>query len=190
MPRKRRIHREHILEAALNLMREEGFERFTARKIADHLKASTQPIYKEFTNMDDLKVNLTEYVIDMLGNDVFCVEDEGTGLKEACINYIQFASEEQTLFSALFMCGELSIQTLHDFIEDSLHKAISRTKGLENLTESDRESLLSILWPTIFGVAVLTAQSQSTYEKESLIERTKNIVNHSVSVWKDFQTAS
>ena len=187
MPRKRRIHREHILEAALNLMREEGFERFTARKIADHLKASTQPIYKEFTNMDDLKVNLTEYVIEMLGKEVFRLDDKGTGLKEACVNYTQFANEEQTLFSALFTHGELSIVTLQTFIEDSLHKAISRTEGLENLTESDRDSLLSIIWPTIFGVAVLTAQNVSTYEEESLSTRAENIVDHSVSVWKDFQ---
>ena len=187
MPRKRRIHREHILEAALNLMREEGFENFTARKIADHLKASTQPIYKEFTNMDDLKVNLTEYVIEMLGKEVFRLDDKGTGLKEACVNYIQFANEEKTLFSALFTHGELSITTLHAFIEDSLHQAISRTEGLESLSESERESLLSIIWPTIFGLSVLTAQNQNPQEEGILSIKAQYIVDHSVSVWKDFQ---
>ncbi|MDZ7835088.1 MAG: helix-turn-helix domain-containing protein [Alkalibacterium sp.] len=103
MPRKSRILKEHILAAALELIKDEGFENFTARRIAEYLNASTQPIYKEFENMDDLKERLIDYAKDLIQMDVFMGRRENITLKEVCANYIRFAKKESTLFCALFM---------------------------------------------------------------------------------------
>lgn len=55
MARKKTITKDHILNAAYEIVATEGFSRFTARNIASKMKCSTQPIYLEFKNMDDLK---------------------------------------------------------------------------------------------------------------------------------------
>lgn len=55
MARKKTITRDQILKAAYEVVATEGFTRFTARNIAAKMKCSTQPIYLEFKNMDDLK---------------------------------------------------------------------------------------------------------------------------------------
>lgn len=55
MARKKTIMKNDILNAAVNLAMRDGFQNFTARKIADELNCSTQPLYLEFECMDDLK---------------------------------------------------------------------------------------------------------------------------------------
>lgn len=189
MPRKRKILREHILDAALNLMKEEGFQRFTARRIAKYLNASTQPIYKEFKNMDDLKENLQEYVKDILEEKVFQLHIDEVDLKEVCINYVQFASRQSTLFSALFMDRELSVPALHTYIHKNLHIIIQRTEDLEDITEEDRQALLDILWPSIHGFAVLTSQGVYDYSDEQIAEKMSNIVTHSVKLFENKKVA-
>lgn len=55
MARKKTITREQILAAAYEVAATDGFTRFTARNIANKMNCSTQPIYLEFKNMDDLR---------------------------------------------------------------------------------------------------------------------------------------
>lgn len=190
MPRTRRILKEHILDAALELMKEEGFNRFTARRIAECLNASTQPIYKEFNNMDDLKENLLEYIIEFLKKDIFLLHTKDVKLEEVCINYIRFAKEEGTLFSALYMGRELPAHHLHTCVHESLHKIALNHDELKNKDEKDRQFLLDIIWPSIHGVAILTAQKQVLFEtEEELSNKVTRIVTHSLKVWEKYLAA-
>jgi AcrR family transcriptional regulator len=63
MARKKTITRDQILNAAYEVVAKEGFSRFTARNIAAKMKCSTQPIYLEFKNMDELKKVLVKEII-------------------------------------------------------------------------------------------------------------------------------
>ena len=56
MPPAIRYDRQQILEAALALVREEGAEALNARAVAKRLGCSTQPIFRAFANMDELKL--------------------------------------------------------------------------------------------------------------------------------------
>ena len=55
MARKKTITHDQILNAAYDLVVEQGFKSFTARNIAKKMNCSTQPIYLEFKNMAELK---------------------------------------------------------------------------------------------------------------------------------------
>ena len=62
MARKKTITHDQILNAAYDLVVEQGFKSFTARNIAKKMNCSTQPIYLEFKNMAELiaeKASLT-----------------------------------------------------------------------------------------------------------------------------------
>lgn len=54
----KKITSEEIIESALNFIKEKGYENLNARSLASHLKCSTQPIYFQFQNMNDLKLNV------------------------------------------------------------------------------------------------------------------------------------
>ncbi len=55
MPRPQRYDRETILEAAFALVRRSGMEALCARAVARELGCSTQPIFRTFASMDDLR---------------------------------------------------------------------------------------------------------------------------------------
>ena len=62
MPPTVRFTRDAVLHAACQLMRREGMEALNARAIAKELGGSTQPIFRLFTNMEDLHRELILYV--------------------------------------------------------------------------------------------------------------------------------
>lgn len=58
MPAVRKVSKEQIIDAAVEVLRDDGFSAITARSVAKKLGCSTQPIYFSFKNMDELKAAL------------------------------------------------------------------------------------------------------------------------------------
>ena len=54
MARKEQITKQMILDGAFDLVRTQGIEMLTARKLAAHISCSTQPIFRVYTNMEEL----------------------------------------------------------------------------------------------------------------------------------------
>ena len=65
MPAVKKVSREEIIDAAVDVLRDGGFSSVNARSVAKKLGCSTQPIYFSFKNMDELKTALTERAIQM-----------------------------------------------------------------------------------------------------------------------------
>ena len=65
MPAIKKVSREDIIDAAVEVLREGGFSAVNARSVAQKLGCSTQPIYFSFQNMSELKLALTERAIEM-----------------------------------------------------------------------------------------------------------------------------
>ena len=63
MPAVRKVSKEQIIDAAVAILRDEGFSAINARSVAKKLGCSTQPIYLSFKSMDELKTALTERAI-------------------------------------------------------------------------------------------------------------------------------
>ena len=62
MPSDKKITKKMIVNAGFEIFRKKGFDAVTARGIAKEINCSTQPIYLEFRNMDDLKTELVEKI--------------------------------------------------------------------------------------------------------------------------------
>lgn len=60
MPAIKKISKETIIDAAVDVLREGGAAAINARSVAKELGCSTQPIYLSFQNMDDLKAAMTQ----------------------------------------------------------------------------------------------------------------------------------
>ena len=52
MPAIKKVSREDIIDAAVEVLREGGFSAVNARSVAQKLGCSTQPIYFSFQNFD------------------------------------------------------------------------------------------------------------------------------------------
>lgn len=80
MARKKTITKEQILAAAYEVAATEGFTRFTARNIANKMNCSTQPIYLEFKNMDDLRQALLNKSMIICNTKCFQLSIQGIRL--------------------------------------------------------------------------------------------------------------
>lgn len=104
MPPQRRIFRQDILQASVNVVRRQGEHALSVRNIAKELNCSTQPIYSVFENVEALRTELTAYVREHY------LRGEAESYKEVALSFLHFARSEKNLFRLVYLrqraCGE------------------------------------------------------------------------------------
>lgn len=182
MPPTVRFTRDAVLHAACQLMRREGMEALNARAIAKELGGSTQPIFRLFTNMEDLHRELILYVArqfqahaeaDMVQSDSPYIQ--------LCTTYLLYGRDEPELFKLLFMRdrvseGQYSDQTNFDLVFNIIKKE----------TPLDDETALRFFertWLFIHGLAVCIATKYIPCQDERyLISMVKEAYNAAVKM--------
>ena len=110
MPAVRRISRDAIVDAAVEVLREGGFSAVNARSVAKKLGCSTQPIYSSFQNMDELKAALRARAIALhtqrVQDSLRAHEGNDTRYSSYGMGFVKFAAEEKQLFRWLYLDGE------------------------------------------------------------------------------------
>lgn len=97
MPPQKRIFREDILKAAVNLVQEQGPPALSVRNIAKKLNCSTQPIYSEFENMETLRDELTSYIREHY------LREDADSYKQVALSFLHFAQREKNLFQLVYL---------------------------------------------------------------------------------------
>lgn len=109
MPAVKKVTREKIVDAAVRVLQEDGYSAVNARSVAKKLGCSTQPIYSEFQNMEELKAALTARAVEMHEKRVrdFLRGYEGSDSRYSGygMGFVKFAAEEKQLFRWLYLDG-------------------------------------------------------------------------------------
>lgn len=102
MPAIKKISKEAIIDAAVDVLREGGAAAINARSVAKKLGCSTQPIYLSFQNMDDLKAAMTQRAIALHTRHV---RNSNSDTQYSCygMGFVKFAAEERHLFRWLYL---------------------------------------------------------------------------------------
>ncbi len=109
MPPAVRFNREAVLDAAYQLVRRDGPSALNARAVARELGGSTQPIFRLFSNMEELHREVIA-----LADRNFCADAKALALQNdnpylsICMSYLRFAKNEPQLFKLLFMRDRVS----------------------------------------------------------------------------------
>ena len=110
MPAARKVSKDEIIDAAVEVLRDGGFSAVNARSVAKKLGCSTQPIYFSFQNMDELKAALTERAIAMhtrrVRDSLRAHEGNDSRYSSYGMGFVKFAAEEKQLFRWLYLEGE------------------------------------------------------------------------------------
>ena len=110
MPAVRKVSKEQIIDAAVEVLRDDGFSAINARSVAKKLGCSTQPIYFSFKNMDELKAALTQRAIELHTQRVWdslrAHEGSDSRYSSYGMGFVKFAAEEKQLFRWLYLEGE------------------------------------------------------------------------------------
>lgn len=182
MPPTVRFTRDAVLHAACQLMRREGMEALNARAIAKELGGSTQPIFRLFTNMEDLHRELILYVARQFQAHAEAdMAQSDSPYIQLCTTYLLYGRDEPELFKLLFMRdrvseGEYSDQTNSDLVFNIIKKE----------TPLDDETALRFFertWLFIHGLAVCIATKYIPCQDERyLISMVKEAYNAAVKM--------
>ncbi len=159
MARKKTITKEQILAAAYEVAANEGFSKFTARNIANKMNCSTQPIYLEFKNMDDLKHALFEQIYDYLKYEVFPVEHTGNTIADLALNYIHFANREKKLYSSLYLEEYGGGREMQNFSYNYFMDVVKEDPKYMDLLGDKLVSLHNGTWIIATGIAALMSSN-------------------------------
>ena len=188
MPPAINFTQDTILNQAIEIVRKEGLQALTARKIAQNLGCSTQPVYSAFGSMQELQEAVLKkakaYAISYL---LQSSPDEEPFLAIG-LQYFRFAQEEQELFKVLFLSPRADEEDEDDdiFTPPLLVERMKGDQHLQNLDEATLKRLLSNMWIYTHGLATLSQASTHTYSEEFARERLLQM-GEVLITWEQFQ---
>jgi len=158
MAPKIKVTREEIIKTALDLVRQSGPKAINARSIASALNCSTQPIFSNFSTMEELQKATVdaayEIYLDFLRKEA--ESEKYPKYKSFGMAYVRFAKEERELFKLLFMRdrkGQESDSTV-DF--DASIELIMKTNGISR----EKATLIHLeVWTCVHGIGTMLATS-------------------------------
>ena len=158
MPPAIRYDRQQILEAALALVREEGAEALNARAVAKRLGCSTQPIFRAFANMDELKLAVVEQAEKVYSGYIESSKHHGVRpYKQTGLAYVRFAREESELFRLLFMRDRRGEMTSADIQDPQMEYVLQTLMNATGLTCGQAYTFHLMMWVYVHGLASMVA---------------------------------
>lgn len=116
MPAIKKVSKEAIINAAVDVLREGGAASINARSVAKKLGCSTQPIYLSFQNMEDLKAAMTQRAIALhiqhvrdsfrIRDDISSCYSQYSRYSSYGVGFVKFAAQEKNLFRWLYLEGK------------------------------------------------------------------------------------
>ena len=156
MARKEMISREFVLDNTFEMIREQGFEEVTARKLAHKLGCSTQPIFRLYSGMSELLEDTYPIAVEYFHQFIKERQDNNKiPFIDLGLSYIEFATEEQNLFKLLFMSEYRAGKEMYDLLNSEYSFV---TNDIKKATESgcqQSSELFMKLWIFIHGIACM-----------------------------------
>lgn len=156
MPPRERVSKEQVLNTAFVMTRENGFEEVTARKLAEQLHSSTQPIFRAYDNMDMLKRDLFFKSADFFSD--YMLSKKSTGQPQYLtmgMAYIELAKRERHLFKLIASIEDYETADIRDFLQGDGSELPDKLPDTTDLNEKQKRELFRMIWMFTHGVATL-----------------------------------
>ncbi|MEG0692562.1 MAG: TetR/AcrR family transcriptional regulator [Oscillospiraceae bacterium] len=193
MPPKIKTTREDILSVAMDIIRADGWENINARDIAKQLKCSTQPIFREFENMNELKEEVRKMAWETYNSYLRNYQQvEGKQGLSFGIAYVKFAKEEKNLFKLIFMSNEMNAQGVDDLsqIRDDRTGIIDIFMKITGLNRENSTKLHFNVWIAMHGLASMLATNKIEISDDEIKNAILNNFNGYLKILKEQEAIS
>lgn len=170
MPPRVKVLKKDILSAALRMLQKQGSNALNARALAKFMGCSTQPIFSNFSTMDDLKMEL----LKAAHSRYKAYEQKELTLqrypdyKASGMAYIRFACEEKELFKFLFM-RDRSHETV-EFMEEDFTDSVYFVSKYLGISYEEATTFHMEMWVYVHGIATMLATSYLELDYEEISE--------------------
>ena len=158
MPPIVKIKREDIIDTTFEIIRKEGLEAVNARKIAQNLNCSVQPIFSNFENMEDLKkCTLEKIALYFYKFIINLYDDKLPKYKQVGMNYIKFAKQEPIFYKILFLENHSIRTPMLEADNEDLNMIKQYVESSTNLTKENIQAFHVKMWIFTHGLATLVS---------------------------------
>lgn len=171
MPPKARFTKEQVVEAALNIIREESAESLTARALGKKLGSSACPIFTVYESMEEVKRDTVKAARALYREYVKKGLSEKMAFKGVGTQYILFAMNEPKLFQLLFMTDHSQVpelSTVLPLIDESYEQILLSVQEGYGVDQITAEKLYRHLWIYSHGIAALCATGMCRFTGEEI----------------------
>ena len=169
MARKKEIDKQRILDAAYKLAVRGGIESLTTRNVAKAVNCSTQPIYLEFENMQDLRNQVLAKISDELKSNTLQQNFTGEPLIDLDLSYLYFAKEHVDLFRAMFLDGKFGNQMIVDTLMGLGLEKFKQQFDAEQFSEERLNHIVISNWIAATGLATLLINKMANFTQAQMI---------------------
>ena len=181
MPPKTRVTEDKIVDAAIEVVRKNGYEQINARTVANQLHCSTQPVMYHFSTIDNLKKAAYRHA-DQLHSEYLMTPCPGLDpILSIGIRYIRFAVEEPQLFRFLFQSGYVQENSLLDMVhsEELLPVLGAMQQGSGLSMEKTRDVFITVAM-FAHGYASIIANNHLEFDEHLTAKHLENAWNGAV----------
>lgn len=169
MARKKEIDKQRILDAAYKLAVRGGIESLTARNIAKAVNCSTQPIYLEFENMQDLRNQVLARISDELKSNTLQQNFTGEPLIDLDLSYLYFAKEHVDLFRAMSVDGKFGNQMIVDTLMGLGIEKFKQQFDAEQYSDERLKHIVIANWIAATGLATLLINKMANFTQAQMV---------------------
>lgn len=169
MARKKEIDKQRILDAAYKLAVRGGRSGLTARNIAKAVNCSTQPIYLEFENMQDLRNQVLARISDELKSNTLQQNFTGEPLIDLDLSYLYFAKEHVDLFRAMFVDGKFGNQMIVDTLMGLGIEKFKQQFDAEQYSDERLKHIVIANWIAATGLATLLINKMANFTQAQMV---------------------
>lgn len=156
MPPKEKVSKARVSETAFEMTREYGFSSVTARKLAERLGCSTQPIFRAYENMEELREDLFYMSTDYLIARMLAKKGKTPSYMAIALEYIDFARNEKNLFELIASVDDFGTATINEFLKtDEGSQILRKITGTGSPAPAKKLELFTMFWMFVHGMAAL-----------------------------------
>lgn len=162
MSATQKIKKEDLIKGSIKIIRNKGIEELSARNLARICNCSTQPIFRLFENMDDLKNTVYSDIYEIQKKYLTNGENHQVPFIGVGLSYIEFAKKEKNLFKFLFMSPNSKYNNILDMAKTNEGKEyIEMIEKSTGLSQTSSKQLYINTWLIIHGIASMMATTNS-----------------------------
>lgn len=171
MPPKAKFTRDEMIQAGLNIIRENGMEALSARALGAKLGSSAKPIFTVFQSMEEVQGEVKKSAKSLYTEYVKKGLEQKLAFKGVGIQYILFGIQEPKLFQLLFMSQQEQrpiVENVLPVIDESYKDILLSVQNGYGLSEDEAQQLYRHLWIYTHGIAALCATNMCVFTAEEI----------------------
>lgn len=172
MPPREKVSKVTVTDKAFAMTREYGFKEVTARKLAQELGCSTQPIFRAYENMDELRSEIFYMSTEFFNEKILAKKSRTKPLYlTVALTYIELARSERNLFELIASIDDFGSQTIEEFLDKEEWKAIvDNLPDTQKLSDDKKKELFMMLWMFVHGLASLIVSGRVSFSEKKIKE--------------------